>query len=86
MEQEWTEKRKKMLTSNGYNLVYDKKRNVIVISLPQTWRTLTNTFEPVVDRRIDVEEKDLAILLTATQAIFLNGTSTWKEKGEDAND
>lgn len=75
-----------MLTSNGYNLVYDKKHNLITISLPQTWRKLTNTFKPVVNRRIDVEEKDLAILLTAAQAIFLNGTSTWKEKGEDAND
>ena len=72
-----------MLTSNGYFLTYYKERNQIVIGLPQTWKTLTNTLEPVVDRRVDVEEKDLAILLTATQAIFLNGTSTWAERRED---
>lgn len=73
-----------MLISNGYSLVYNKNRNQIVIGLPQTWKTLTNTLEPVVDRRVDIEEKDLAILLTATQAIFLNGTSTWREGREDA--
>ena len=61
-----------MLTSNGYTLIYYKDRNQIIIDLPQTSRTLTNTFEPVVDRKIDVEDKDLAILLTAVQAIFLN--------------
>lgn len=63
----------KMLTSNGYTLVYYKNRNKIVIELPQTSKTLTNTLEPVVDRRVDVEEKELAILLSATQAIFFNG-------------
>ncbi len=72
------EKREKMLTSNGYSLVYYKNRNQIVIGLPQTWSTLTNTFQPVVDRRIDLEEKDFSILLNVTQAIFLNG-----EKRED---
>ena len=69
-----------MLTSNGCTLVYYKNRNKIVIGLPQTSKTLTNTFEPVVDRRIDVEDKELAILLTVTQAIFLDGTSAWGEK------
>lgn len=67
-----------MLTLNGYSLVYYKNRNQIVIGLPQTWRTMTNTIEPVVDRKVDVEDKDLAILLTAAQAIFLN-----KERKED---
>lgn len=62
-----------MLTLNGYSLVYYKNRNQIVIGLPQTWRTMTNTIEPVVDRKVDVEDKDLAILLTTAQAIFLNG-------------
>lgn len=73
-----------MLTSNGYSITYYKNRNQIVITLPQTWKTLTNILEPVVDRKVDVEDKDLAILLTAAQAIFLNGTSTWREGREDA--
>lgn len=63
-----------MLINNEYNLVYNKKRNQIVISLPQTWNTLTNTLEPVTDRRADVDEKDLAVLLTVTRAIFATGT------------
>ena len=62
-----------MLTNSGYSLVYYKNRNQIVIGLPQTEKTLTNTLDSVVDRRVDVEDKELAILLTTTQAIFLNG-------------
>ena len=72
-----------MLTLNGYSLVYYKNLNQIVIGLPQTRETLTNTLEPVVDRRVDVEDKELAVLLAATQFIFLNGTSTWGERKED---
>ena len=67
-----TERGEKMLINNGYSLIYYKNRNQIVIGLPQTSKTLTNTLEPVVDRRVDVEEKELATLLSATQAIFLN--------------
>lgn len=67
-----------MLTLNGYSLVYYKNRNQIVIGLPQTLRTMTNTIEPVVDRKVDVEDKDLAILLTTAQVIFLN-----EERKED---
>ena len=62
-----------MLANNGYFLVFYKNRNQIVIGLPQTSKTLTNTLGPVVDRRTDVEEIDLSILLNVTQAIFLNG-------------
>ena len=62
-----------MLTNNGYSLVYYKNRNQIVIGLPQTEKTLTNTLDSIVDRRVDVEDKELAILLTTAQAIFLNG-------------
>lgn len=69
-----------MLTNNGYSLVYYKNRNQIVIGLPQTWGSLTNTINLVADRKIDVEEKELAILLAVTQAIFLN-----RERREDEN-
>lgn len=72
-----------MLTLNGYSLVYYKNRNQIVIGLPQTAKTLTNTLEPMVDRRTDVKNEELATLLALTQFIFLNGTSTWGESRED---
>lgn len=73
-----------MLVNNGYLLIYHKNRNQIVIGLPQTSKSLTNTLEPVADRKIDIEEKDLAILLAVTQAIFLNGTKM--DEVEDETD
>lgn len=59
-----------MLLSNGYYLSYDNSHNMITIGLPQTSKTLTNTIEPVVDRRTDVEEKDLFVLLNVAKMIF----------------
>lgn len=64
------EKGEKMITSNDYYLNYYPNRNQIVISLPQTWRTLTNTTSPVIDRRIDVKESELMCLLEVAQVIF----------------
>lgn len=59
-----------MIVADGYSLSYEKGKNRVVIHLPQTVFTLTNTIEPVVDRKVDVEEKDLAIILCALMAIF----------------
>ena len=64
------EKGKTMLTSDGYCLTYYKNRNQIVICLPQTYETATNTYEKVVDRRTDVEETDLWVLLNIAKLIF----------------
>lgn len=74
-------KGKKMLISNDYALTYYPKRNQIVITLPQTNRTLTNTYSPVVDRRTDVEESELMCLLQIAQVIF----SKMDEVEEDAD-
>ena len=59
-----------MLISNEYGLIYYPKRNQIVITLPQTWETPTNTFSPVIDRRTDVQEIDLMAVLQVVQVIF----------------
>ena len=59
-----------MITSNDYYLNYYPNRNQIVISLPQTWRTLTNTTSPVIDRRTDVKESELMCLLQVAQVLF----------------
>ena len=67
------EKGEKMLISNDYALTYDPKRNQIVITLPQTNMTLTNTISPVVDRRTDVKESDLMCLLQMAQVILSKG-------------
>lgn len=68
-----------MLISDDYALTYYPKRNQIVITLPQTNRTLTNTFSPVIDRRTDVKETDLMAVLQVVQVIFHKG-----ERKEDA--
>ena len=62
-----------MLTSDGYCLTYYKNKNQIVISLPQTYETATNTYEQVVDRRTDVGELDLLVLLEIAKLIFWKG-------------
>ena len=59
-----------MIVIDGYSLFYDKGKNKISIHLPQTVYTTTNTIEPVVDRKVDVDEKDLAIVLGVAMAIF----------------
>ncbi len=67
----WGEKKgEKMILSGEYSLIYDKSHNRITIGLPQTSSTLTNTIESVADRRTDVEEKDLFVLLDITKLIF----------------
>lgn len=62
-----------MLTSEGYCLTYHKSKNQIVICLPQTAETATNTYEQVVDRRTDVVEIDLLVLLNIVKLIFYKG-------------
>lgn len=62
-----------MLTSEGYCLTYHKNKNQIVICLPQTAETATNTYEQVVDRRTDVMEIDLLVLLNIAKLIFYKG-------------
>ena len=62
-----------MLGSDGYDLIYYKHKNQIVIYLPQTAATATNTYEQVVDRRTDVEETDLWVLLNIVKLIFHKG-------------
>lgn len=59
-----------MLSSDGYGLTYYKNKNQIVISLPQTYETATNTYEQVVDRRTDVMETDMIVLIEIVKVIF----------------
>lgn len=59
-----------MLVIDGYSLMYDERHNQIVLRLPPTIETATNTLTPIKDRRTDVAEADLLILLNITQLIF----------------
>lgn len=58
------------IESNGYWLEYNKKRNRIVITLPQTTETITDTVGIMADRRVDVKDKEMAVLLQTVRLIF----------------
>lgn len=64
-----------MLMCGDYALTYDKKRNYINIMLPQTQGTLESTARPLSDRRIDVAESDLMVLLQVAMLIFEKGVT-----------
>lgn len=62
-----------MIVSDGYLLMYDETHNRIVIGIPPTMETATDTVTPIADRRTDVSETDLIILLNIAQLIFHKG-------------
>lgn len=62
-----------MTINDGYTINQYPKRNAIVITLPQRWDTLTNTFVPVAGRRITLTDAEEAALLVAVKAMFENG-------------
>ena len=59
-----------MINIEGYMLVYEPKSNRIVITLPQTIETLTNTVSEIVDRRIDISNEEEATILNVVKAIM----------------
>lgn len=59
-----------MIVCDGYCLFYDKNKNRIVIHLPQTMNTLTNTFEAVKDRKMDLNESEQILILNTVKAVF----------------
>ncbi len=59
-----------MIIGDGYSLIYDKYRNRIVICLPQTMKTLTNTMDAVTDRKIDINESEQLFILNAVKAVM----------------
>lgn len=52
-----------MIISDGYSLVYDKGRNKIVIGLPQTMQTATNTVSMVTNRKVDLTDEEQMMIL-----------------------
>ena len=59
-----------MIFLDNYSLVYDKKKNRITITLPQTVITAVDTIGPVVNRKIDVKDEELVGILFATKLTF----------------
>lgn len=63
-----------MTVIDGYFITQYVARNEIVITLPQTLDTLTNTVTPIADRRKVLTDLEEAALLTAVKALFENET------------
>lgn len=59
-----------MIISDGYSLEYLPKRNQIIITLPQTWTTITNTVSMVSNRRTHITESEEAAILAVAKAII----------------
>ena len=59
-----------MIVSNGYTLVQDTKHNRIIIILPQTMDTLTNTVEPISYRKIQLSQTEETVVLELVKRLF----------------
>lgn len=58
-----------MIVSEGYSVKYVPKDNQIIITLPQTFKTITNTVQMVTDRKMDITDDDLALIITLVKYI-----------------
>lgn len=58
-----------MIVSEGYSAEYYPQSNQIVITMPQTVKTINNTIQIVTDRKIDITDDDLVELLSALWSI-----------------
>ena len=59
-----------MVTCKGYSIYQDVQNNKIVITLPQTNRTLVSTASEPVNRRLQVSPGEEAILLAVVMEMF----------------
>lgn len=62
-----------MVTSGDYLITYDKQHNRLIVTMPQTMGTVTNTAGPVVNRKSDFTESDLAAILAFVQLVLKYG-------------
>lgn len=62
-----------MIKSDGYSLTYYVDLNKIVIILPQTMQTLTNTVAMVSNRKTELTAEEEAAILAVVRAIMDGG-------------
>jgi len=58
-----------IVSQDGYSIEHYRNKNQIVITMPQTEQTLTNTRSNVRNRKLDFTDSDLALLLEMTRYI-----------------
>ena len=59
-----------LTTKDGYSLTYNKGANQLVICLPQTMRTLSNTVAIVTNRRFELTTEEEALILNTVRFVF----------------
>ena len=57
-------------SQDDYLITYYEKENKVVIMLPQTKETVTNTRTPISDRKVDIDDNELTLLLNVARLIF----------------
>ena len=62
-----------MTIIDGYTITQYTTKNKIIITLPQTLWTITNTVTQVSNRRNKLTDAEEAALLVAVKAMFENG-------------
>ena len=70
-----------MIDAGDYYIKYFRSYNKITIYLPQTIETLMNTVSPVRDRKVDLTEADLHLLLSVAKWICWKEEQNEKETG-----
>lgn len=58
-----------MLIDGDYSIMYRRTKNEITIYLPPTIETLNNTLDLPVDRRVNIPDGDLLLLLRVAKLI-----------------
>lgn len=58
-----------MIVSKGYSVRYVPKDNQIIITLPQTFKTINNTIQMVTDRKMDITDDDLGLIMSLVKYI-----------------
>lgn len=56
--------------ADDYSICYHKDKNQIVINLPPTEETATDTSRRVVKRKTDLSTSELSLLLNIVKAVF----------------
>lgn len=57
-------------SKDGYSVEFRNNQNKIVIGLPQTLTTTTNTMYPIEERKTNPSDEELASILSLVRLIF----------------
>lgn len=67
-----------IVTDDGYAIEQHQGQNKIVILMPQTAETITNTVQQLSKRRVKLTENELLLILNLVRLLMMDG----KEKTE----